>query len=68
MKHPAFYEINVDIDVLASSSKLSLYEQGPASRFCKDEEVKKRIDLAVHSTTEQVLRGRVSLAVCALDR
>jgi hypothetical protein len=53
MKHPAFYEINVDIDVLASSSKLSLYEQGPASRFCKDEEVKKRIDLAVHSTTEQ---------------
>ena len=65
MKHPAFYEINVDIDVLASSSKLS---QGPASRFCKDEEVKKRIDLAVHSTTEQVLRGRVSVAVCALDR
>lgn len=53
MKHPAFYEIKVDIDVLASSSKLSLYEQGPASRFCKDEEVKKRIDLAVHSTTEQ---------------
>ncbi len=53
MKHPAFYEINVDIDVLASSSKLSLYEQGPGSRFCKDEEVKKRIDLAVHSTTEQ---------------